>query len=163
MMASTNFDVNKDMSVLWDDQTMLTHNVVLCLVDNQPGIDAAKEQLVKNQAAIGSTLAIYYGEEAGKKLTKLLYLSTTNAADLMIATRNGNYNAVEKADKKWKASTDQTLLFLNQTNPNWDLNDLRTMMYNHIQYATDDAALLKAKRLTVSLKLNVDRFNEVDL
>jgi len=151
-LSSSNMDFKTDMRVLWGNQSMLTHNVILCIVDGQPGIDEAKNMLVKNQEAIGNSFAIYYGEEAGKKLTKLLYRNATIAADIMIATRNENYGVYVKAYKTWKDNTGQILAFLNQTNPNWNLNNLKTMMYDQIQFTTNEATDIKNKNFDGSTK-----------
>ena len=132
-----------NMRILWEDQIVLTHNVILCIVGNQPGIDEARDQLVKNQAAIGKIVAHYYGEETGKKLTKLLYKNAMITADIMIATSKRDKEAHTKAYNAWKENTYETLVLFDQVNPNWNLNDLKDMMYEQARYTANEAVEIK--------------------
>src|ERR1035437_5632774 len=61
-----------NMRKLWEDHVTWTRNVILCLVDELPGVDQAVKRLMQNQTDIGNAIKPYYGEEAGKKLTEML-------------------------------------------------------------------------------------------
>src|SRR6267143_2144184 len=70
-----------NMRKLWEDHIIWTRNVILCLVDELPGTPQAVKRLLQNQVDIGNAIKPYYGEDAGKKLTELLYAHINIAAE----------------------------------------------------------------------------------
>src|SRR6476620_3015518 len=88
------------MRQLWEDHVTWTRNVILCLTDDLPGADQAVKRLLKNQDDIGNAVSSFYGEEAGKKLTELLYDNNKIAADVVKAAKAGNSQQLDEANKK---------------------------------------------------------------
>ena len=127
------------MRKLWSDHVIWTRNVILCLVDNLPGTDQAVKRLLQNQVDIGNTFKQYYGEDAGKKLTELLYAHINISADVVKAAKAGNTAALDKANKKWYSNADEVAEFFYKSNPKWILTDLKMMMEEHLKITTEEA------------------------
>jgi hypothetical protein len=132
-------ELKLDMRKLWEDHVMWTRNVILCLVDRLPGKDQAVNRLLQNQVDLGNAIKPYYGEEAGKKLTDLLYPHITIAAEVVNAAKAGNTAALDEVNKKWYANADEISEFLNTANPNWGLEEMKMMMHEHLKLTTDEA------------------------
>lgn len=127
------------MRKLWEDHVMWTRNVIFCLVDRLPGKDQAVNRLLKNQVDLGNAIKPYYGEEAGKKLTDLLYPHITIAAEVVNAAKAGNTKALDEANKRWYANADEISEFLSTANPNWEFEKMKMMMDEHLKLTTDEA------------------------
>ena len=127
------------MRKLWEDHVMWTRNVIFCLVDRLPGKDQAVNRLLQNQVDLGNSIKPYYGEEAGKKLTDLLYPHITIAAEVVNAAKAGNTAALDEANKRWYANADEISEFFSKANPNWGIEEMKMMMHEHLKLTTDEA------------------------
>jgi hypothetical protein len=132
-------DLHTAMRKLWEDHVTWTRNVIICLVDDVPGIDQAVKRLLRNQDDIGNAIKPYYGEEAGSKLTSLLHDHINISADVVKSAKAGNNAALDAANKKWVANADEIATFLSRANPNWPLADMKKMMRDHLTLTTDEA------------------------
>ena len=128
-----------NMRKLWEDHITWTRNVILCIADALPGTDQAVKRLLQNQVEIGNAIKPYYGEEAGKKLTELLYVHINVAAEVVTSAKAGNTAALDDANKKWYSNADEISEFLSKANPNWTLAEMKTMMNDHLKLTTDEA------------------------
>ncbi len=149
---STSEKLRTDMRKLWEDHITWTRNVVFCIIDGLPGTDQAVNRLLKNQDDIGSVIQQYYGPNAGEKLTDLLYVHITTAADILKATKSDNNTAFDEANKKWAANADQIAEFLSNANPNWKMQDMKTMMEDHLRLLTDEIVARKKKNYEDDVK-----------
>ncbi len=132
--------LNENMRKLWEDHITWTRNVIFCIADDLPGKDQAVKRLLKNQDDLGNAIKPYYGEEAGKKLTELLYPHITIAAEVVAAAKADNKAALDDANKRWQTNADEISAFLSKANPtNWPLSDMKKMMDDHLKLTTDEA------------------------
>jgi hypothetical protein len=132
-------ELKLSMRKLWEDHVVWTRNVIFCLVDRLPGKDQAVNRLLQNQVDLGNAIKPYYGEEAGKKLTDLLYPHITIAAEVVNAVKAGNTTAPDEANKRWYANADEISEFLSKANPNWEFEEMKMMMHEHLKLTTDEA------------------------
>lgn len=131
-------ELKSNMRKLWEDHVMWTRNVIFCLIDNLPGTEQAVKRLLQNQVDIGNAFKLYYGKDAGDKLTDLLYPHIIISAEVIVAAKNGNKAALELANKAWHANADEISVYFNEINPNWKLEDMKMMMKIHLDLATDE-------------------------
>lgn len=137
--ASPSVEFASAMRKLWEDHVTWTRNVILCLTDDLPGADQAVARLLKNQDDIGNAIKPYYGEDAGEKLTELLYSHIKIAAEVVKAARADNKTALDDASKRWSANADEISAFLSKANPAWGFADMKKMMDMHLKLTTDEA------------------------
>lgn len=128
-----------NMRKLWAEHVSWTRNVIFCIVDGLPGTDQAVKRLLQNQDDIGNLIKPYYGEEAGKNLTELLYPHIKISAEVVKAAKSGNKAALEEANKRWYANSVEIAEFFSKLNPKWTLSDMKKMMHDHLQLTTDEA------------------------
>lgn len=146
-----------DMRKLWEDHIVWTRNVIFCLVDELPGSDQAVNRLLNNQDDIGNAIKIYYGNEAGEKLTGLLKPHITIAAEVVTAAKKGDKTALNDADKRWHSNAKEIAAFLSSANPNWELKDLEHMMNEHLKLTTDEAVA----RIKKDYKADIEAYDKV--
>ena len=97
--SSAKYELKIAVRKLWEDHVMWTRNVIFCLADELPGTDQAVKRLLQNQDDIGNAIKPFYGEEAGKKLTELLYAHIKISADVVKSAKAGNNAALMKPTK----------------------------------------------------------------
>jgi hypothetical protein len=138
-MMPTTAELRMDMRTLWQDHVMWTRNVILCIVDDLPGSDQAVTRLLANQTAIGNAIMPFYGEDAGKQLTKLLSTHIVLAAEVVKAAKIAEANTLQEADAKWVANSNEIAVFLSKANPYWKLADFKIMMLDHLSLTKQEA------------------------
>lgn len=143
--SSAGVELKTDMRKLWEDHATWTRNVIFNIIDDLPGTDEAVKRLLKNQDDIGNAIKPYYGEDAGKKLTNLLHIHITQAADLLKAAKKDDNVTFEKVNKLWKENADEIAAFLNKANPNWKLAEMEKMMQDHLTLTINEAVARKKK------------------
>lgn len=124
---------------LWGDHIIWTRNVIFCMVDDLPGIDNAVNRLLLNQEEIGKAFIPYYGEIVGYQLTDLLYPHITIFLEIINATKTGNINDLDNANKRWYENADEISEFLCKINPTLKLAEVKLMMHHHLRLTTEEA------------------------
>lgn len=139
-ISASAFELKTDMRKLWEEHSFWTRNVILCIIDDLPGTEQAIKRLLQNQVDIGNAIKPYYGEEAGEKLTELLYPHVIIGEEVIKAIKSGNAMVLEETNKRWYANADEIAEFLNNANPNWELAAMKMMMYEHLKLTSDIVA-----------------------
>lgn len=158
MMVENADMIKEDMRKLWEDHIVWTRNVIFCLVDGLPGTDYAIKRLLKNQEDIGNVFKPYYGENAGNKITELLYPHITIFPEVIKAAKTGNKIALDKANKRWYENADEISEFLCKLNPKWELADMKLMMHNHLRLTTEEA-MTRIKKDYAADVVNYDKIH----
>jgi len=185
--SSSQLDLYAAMRKLWTDHVIWTREYIVAAVDGSPVSealtaalgnatgsiatlpvvgetvsalgpgDAAAVRLLKNQEDIGNAVALYYGREAGDKLTGLLKEHILIAVDILNAAKDEDEARMEAEDQKWRENADEIATFLSEANPNWSKADLTEMMYHHLDTTLAEATA----RLNKNHGADVEAFDEV--
>jgi hypothetical protein len=151
------FALRQDMRKLWTDHVVWTRDYIVAAVGDQPNAQASANRLLKNQEDIGNAVAMYYGKDAGAKLTTLLKEHITIAVDLIKAAKAGDKAAQGQADKKWQQNATDIADFLSKANPNWPRATLVDLMKMHLSTTTNEVVA----RLNKNWDADVRAFDEV--
>jgi hypothetical protein len=105
-----------------------------------PDTTATIERLLQNQTAIGNAFKPFYGEAAGDELTGLLETHINTAAELILAAKAGDGDAVADASARWYANADEIAAFLNGLNPrHWPLAAVDGLLEAHLDLTLEEA------------------------
>ncbi|KGX91844.1 DUF3435 domain-containing protein [Pontibacillus marinus] len=124
---------------LWIDHVLWTSNYITSATT--AGAEDQKEvlsRLLRNQEDIGNAIKPLYGEKAGNKLTDLLKEHIVIAGKIVDAAKNGNEKMMDKLNKDWYQNADDIAAFLSGANPHLKNEDLKEMLYIHLELVTDD-------------------------
>lgn len=149
--------LKQDMRKLWTDHVVWTRDYIIAAVGDQPDAQAAANRLMKNQEDIGSAVARFYGEPAGRQLTTLLKEHITIAVDLIKAAKAGDKPGQQQADTRWQQNAVQIAEFLSKANPHWPKATLVDMMKKHLSTTTSEVVA----RLNKNWEADVRAFDEV--
>src|SRR5437870_4441225 len=124
---------------LWVDHIVYTRNYIISFVAGLPDTNVVATRLLKNQEDIGNAIKPFYWESAGTKLTGLLKGHILGAVAILKAAKAGNSAGAASAEKKWYENADQIAVLLASANPNWPVQDLKTMLHNHLALTKSEA------------------------
>lgn len=132
---------------LWIDHVLWTSNYITSATT--AGAEDQKQvlsRLLKNQEDIGNAVKPIYGEDAGNKLTELLKEHIVIAGKIVDAAKNRKKDMVMKElNKEWYRNADDIAAFLSSANPNLKNEDLKKLLYMHLELVTNDLAASLAK------------------
>ncbi|KRE53590.1 hypothetical protein [Paenibacillus sp. Soil522] len=148
--------LKEDMRRLWSDHVVWTRSYVVSALAGLEDQSVVLERLLRNQQDIGNAIKPYYGEAAGDKLAALLRDHIAIAGKLVGALKSGNQADAEKFNKEWHKNADDIAAFLSSANPNWTDNQLKGLLYTHLQLLSSDVAA----RLQKDWKADVAAFDK---
>lgn len=149
-------ELEKAEQKLWIDHVSWTRSYIISAIASLPDQNDVLQRLLKNQDDIGNSVKSYYGEEAGNKLTALLREHIELAGQVLDAAKNNNKSELDKYNKLWHENADKIAEFLSSANPNYSLNDLKDMLYQHLKYLTDQFVA----RLSNDWKADIDAYDK---
>lgn len=135
-----------DFRRLWIDHVLWTSNYITsATTGGAEDQNAVLTRLLKNQEDIGNAIKPIYGEKAGNKLTDLLKEHIVIAGKIVDAAKNENIALVNKLNKEWYSNADDIAAFLSGANPYLKNEDLKNLLYMHLNLVTNDltASLVK--------------------
>jgi hypothetical protein len=145
--------LRQNMRKLWTDHVVWTRDYIIAAVAGAPDAQAASTRLLKNQEDIGNAVAVYYGQDAGNKLTALLKQHILIAVDLIADAKSGNQTKFNTDNDKWKTNANDIADFLSSANPNnWPQQTLRDMMAKHLATTTDEVTARLNKKYDDDVK-----------
>ena len=123
-----------EMRALWEAHGAWTHMVIISFVGNLPNLTAEERVLLQNQVDIGNAVKSYYGNAAGKELTKLLKEHILGAVNVLVAAKSGDKNTLAQAEAAWFANGRQIADFLHAADPEFlSRAAARRMMNTHLE------------------------------
>jgi hypothetical protein len=129
-----------DMRKLWEDHITWTRLAIISLETGAPDTEATLGRLLRNQADIGNAIKPYYGDAAGKELTRQLRAHILIAADVIAAAKAGDQTKLAAAQERWDKNGDRIAAVLNSVNPRyWKLATLKAEMHMHLELTTEEA------------------------
>lgn len=126
-----------DMRDLWTVHGTWTREVIIGLVDGGPVQDAVA-RLLNNQDDIGAAYKPYYDDTKCAQITKLLREHIKYAADVIVAVKYNNPDAIKKATDNWNKNAVEFSDYMSKINPYLDQADMRYMMNYHLKYTTTE-------------------------
>ncbi|MGI8313854.1 glycosyltransferase [Halobacillus mangrovi] len=128
-----------DFRRLWIDHVLWTSNYITSATT--AGAEDQKqvlERLLKNQEDIGNAIKPVYGESAGNKLTELLKEHIVIAGEIVEAAKSGDEAKVNQLNNEWYRNADDIAAFLSGANLHLKNEDLKNLLYMHLELVTDD-------------------------
>jgi hypothetical protein len=138
-VSSAATELRQGMRELWADHVVWTRAYIVAAVANDPSASVALDRLMKNQEALGSAIAPYYGAPAGAHLTGLLKDHIRIAGDVVAAAKVNDAVKLKASDARWRRNAEDIATFLSGANPNWPRAALLTMLNEHLDLTTKEA------------------------
>lgn len=138
-MTKSEVKFENDFRRLWVDHVLWTSNYITSATT--AGAEDQKdvlERLLRNQEDIGNAIKPVYGEEAGNTLTDLLKEHIVLAGGIVEAAKSGDQTKLNQLNKEWYRNADDIAAFLSSANPNLKIDELKKLLYAHLELVADD-------------------------
>jgi hypothetical protein len=158
-------DFHDAMRKLWEDHITWTRMFIVSkatLAEDLPDIGPTVERLLQNQTDIGDAIEPFYGADAAAALTSLLETHILQAAEILTVAKAGGDPTA--AIDRWYANAHDIAVFLNAANPqHWPLEDLDTMMRDHLTLTLEEAVARLEARTTGNYAVDIAKYDQVHL
>jgi hypothetical protein len=152
-------EFRQDMRQLWEEHVTWTRLFIVSAIAGLPDLKPTEARLLQNQADIGAAITPFYGKKAGAALTDLLRQHILIAAELVLAAKAGDTQAVTRDSDQWYANARQIADFLAAANPAWSRSDLRAMMRVHLNQTLAEATA----RLKGNWTADIADYDQIEL
>jgi hypothetical protein len=129
-----------EMRRLWEDHITWTRLAIISLTTDSPDTEATVGRLLKNQTDIGNAVKPFYGNAAGKELTRQLRSHILIAAEVIAAAKAGDAAKLADAQSRWAKNGDDIAAVLNSVNARyWKLAAMKAELRRHLKLTTEEA------------------------
>lgn len=127
-----------DLCTLWSNHAKWTREFqVSRLAWLEGAAVVAEAQLLQNLQEIGEALKPYYGVDAGNRLIELLQEHHRIAVELTEAVQKGHREDTYKYRSDGHLNAEDLAIFLNQVNPNWPTEELKSRLDQYLELTED--------------------------
>ena len=114
--------------------------------------DNVTDRLTQNPKDIADIFANYYRNEVAMEIAKLLSEHLQIGADLIVALRDENTKDAVNLNRRWYANADQMADAFSSINPNYGREEMRQMLYQHLDLTTNEVKMRLAKNYAADIK-----------
>jgi hypothetical protein len=150
--------LNNIIRQLWEEHITWTRLAIISIANNSPDTPLVSKRLLRNATDFGNLFANFYRPEIAQGFAKLIHDHLSIAADLVVAAKKQDNNAVNAIERKWYKNADDIAIFLNNINPNWNRNDIQKMMYQHLALTKNEAVAILTNKYSEGITL----FDEIE-
>lgn len=136
-ISANELKLNDNMRKLWIEHSVYTRDYIKSSLAGLEDQEVVLARLLKNQKDIGNAIKPFYGNAAGDKLGQLLTEHIVIAGKLVAAIKSNDQASITKFNKEWYKNADDITEFLTKANPYWKKNQIKNMLYMHLQQVSD--------------------------
>lgn len=151
-------ELNNKMRLAWLQHIYWTRMVLISIAERLQDQEATTNRLLKNPKDIANIFELYYGSEIANKISDLLTEHLQIGAELITALRDGKSQEADDLNQKWYLNADQMADAFSSINPNYNREDVRKMLYEHLDLTKKEVSM----RLAKDYNADIDAFDEVE-
>lgn len=146
-------NLNNDIRRLWFEHAIWTKLTIMSIANGSPDVQLVSERLLRNADDFGKAFLTLYGPTVSDQFKKLIREHLLIAADMVNALKRKDNTTVNVIEKKLFKNADDIADFLSRINPYWDKEDVRKMMYEHINLLKSEAVATLSNKYEESISL----------
>lgn len=127
------------MQRVWLEHVWWTRNVILGIISDLPGNAQYTARLLQNPQDMIDVFKPYYPNTDLQPLVDLFTTHLKQGGDIVTAAKAGDMEKVAALQILWHRNSDQIAAFFASINPYYDEDEIRKMMYEHLQLTTNEA------------------------
>ena len=152
------FALSNEMRLVWEQHVYWTRMLLISIADRLGDLNAVTARLLRNPNDIAAIFARYYGPDAGRKIARLLTEHLQIGAALITALRDGEKEKADALTRQWYENADKMAEAFSKLNPLYDYEQLRKMLYKHLELTTREVAM----RLAANYPADIEAFGAVE-
>ena len=146
------------MRLLWMQHVYWTRMLLISIAErlnDQPEVTA---RLLQNPYDIARLYQEYYSADAADTIARLLTEHLQIGAELITALRDKKTAEANSLNRQWYINADKMADAFSGINPYYNREELRRMLYRHLELTTQEVAM----RLAGNYSADIEAFGEVE-
>ena len=152
------FSLICNMRKAWEQHVYWTRMLLISIAERLKDQDAVTARLLQNPKDIANIFANFYNADTAYAIEQLLTEHLQIGADLITALRDGKTAKAENLKRKWYANADKMADAFSGINPYYNRDEVRKMLYTHLDLTTKEVAM----RLAGNYPEDIKAFDEVE-
>jgi len=152
------FAFMSNMREAWIQHVYWTRMLLISIDERLQDQQYVTERLLENPEDIASIFANYYSSEAANQIQQLLTEHLQIGAELITALRDGETEEADELTRQWYENANQMADAFSSINPYYDREEMRTMLYEHLNLTTEEVK----KRLAGDYPGDIEAFDLVE-
>lgn len=149
-------DIHNHFRLLWEQHGLWTRAAISSLVFGLPDVEPVVARLLRNPVDFGNALSPFYGNEIADRFRDLLTDHLVVAADLVVASKEGNQEAAAEARRIWYANAEAIAALLGSINPFWSEEQWRIMLFQHLALVEAEAVYMLTAQYETGVAVHDD-------
>lgn len=150
--------LNNDMREAWSQHVYWTRMLLISIAERLKDQNDVTRRLLQNPADIAAIFSKYYSAEISKIIADLLTEHLQIGAALITALRDKDMQKAEALKRQWYHNADRMAEAFATINPYYDHNEMKKMLYSHLDLTTQEVAA----RLAGNYPADIAAFNKVE-
>jgi len=147
-----------DMRLKWSQHVYWTRMLLISIADRLNDLDAVTSRLMQNPRDIADVFGKYYSQDIAEVVSGLLTEHLQIGAQLITALRDGDKVMADDLTRKWYINADKMAAAFSAINPYYEQQDMRKMLYRHLELTTQEVAM----RLARNYPADISAFDSVE-
>ena len=147
-----------DMRLAWSQHVYWTRMLLISIAEGLADETDVTNRLLENPKDIANIFAQYYPQEVATLIEQLLTEHLQLGAELIKASKAGDSAMIEELNILWYANADKMADAFSSINPYYNQEEVRNMLYSHLNMTKQEVAMRLAKDYPEDIKA----FNDVE-
>lgn len=150
--------LTNDMRKAWSQHVYWTRMLLISIAERLEDQSAVTDRLLQNPKDIANIFANYYDEDVANLIEELLTEHLQIGAELITALRDEKNEEADRLKWQWYTNANEMAGAFASISPFYDEDELREMLYNHLNLTTKEVAM----RLAKNYPADIEAFEEVE-
>jgi hypothetical protein len=151
-------DLTNRMRLAWSQHVYWTRMLIISIIERLKDQPFVTKRLLQNPDDIANVFKGFYDKQVTNKISKLLTEHLQIGASLITALRDKKTEEADILTKRWYINADKMADAFSSINPYYDREELREMLYTHLELTTEEVAM----RLAGNYKADIEAFDKVE-
>ena len=156
--AGQRIELINSMRLVWSQHVYWTRMLMISIIEKLNDQEEVTNRLLQNPSDIAGIFDTYYQPDITRTIEQLLTEHLQIGAELITVLRDGNMEEADILDQQWYANADQIADALGNSNPYYDAEELRNMLYTHLELTKQEVAM----RIAGDYQADITAFDEVE-
>lgn len=151
-------DLVNSMRTAWSQHVYWTRMLLISIAERLKDQNEVADRLMQNPDDIAKIFENYYSAEVAKTIAQLLTEHLQIGGELITALRDKKTVEADNLNRQWYMNADKMADAFSSINPYYNYEELRKMLYRHLELTTQEVAM----RLAGNFQADIEAFNEVE-
>jgi len=156
--SAEGMNLSDRMRKAWEQHVYWTRMLLISIAQKLNDQGDVTVRLLKNPRDIANIFLDYYTTSAADEIADLLTEHLEIGAALITALRDGQSATANRLNMQWYINADKIARAFSDINPYYDFEDLKAMLYNHLDLTKKEVAM----RLAGNYAADIEAFDRVE-